>query len=176
MTYRIYVGTYAKYNSGSIKGAWLDLEDYACKQDFYEACAELHSDEADPEYMFQDHEDIPKFFIGETCLSDDIWSYMDCAMDDEVKAAYVEAKEQWDEEEEFEIVDGGAPPTVDRCSIIGRIDVLIADKRDWCEVSCANARLHVVEVGGNEQLSNKMAGSLFDNFVNACVRSVRGRE
>lgn len=28
MTYRIYVGTYAKYSSGSIKGAWLDLEDY----------------------------------------------------------------------------------------------------------------------------------------------------
>lgn len=99
MTYRIYVGTYAKYNSGSIKGAWLDLEDYACKQDFYEACAELHSDEADPEYMFQDHEDIPKFFIGETYLSDDIWSYMGCNMDEGVKKAYVEAKEQWDEED-----------------------------------------------------------------------------
>ena len=99
MTYRIYVGTYAKYNSGSIKGAWLDLEDYACKQDFYEACAELHSDEVDPEYMFQDHEDIPDFFIGESHLSDDIWSYMDCNMDDEVKAAYVEAKDRWDEED-----------------------------------------------------------------------------
>lgn len=49
--------------------------------------------------MFQDHEDIPKFFIGESCLSDDIWSYMDCNMDDEVKKAYVEAKEQWDEED-----------------------------------------------------------------------------
>ena len=99
MTYRIYVGTYAKYNSGSLKGEWLDLEDYSCKQDFYEACAELHSDEADPEYMFQDHEDIPKFFVGESYLSDDIWSYMDCAMDDEVKAAYVEARDRWDEED-----------------------------------------------------------------------------
>ena len=85
-------------------------------------------------------------------------------------------EEQWDEEEEFEIFDGGAPPTVDRCSIIGRIDVLVADKRDWCELSCANARLHVEEVGGNEHLSNQMPGSLFDNFVNACVRSVCGRE
>ena len=26
---RIYVGTYAKYNAGSIAGQWLDLEDYA---------------------------------------------------------------------------------------------------------------------------------------------------
>ena len=99
MTYRVYVGTYAKYNSGSLKGEWLDLEDYACKQDFYEACAELHSDEVDPEYMFQDHEDIPKFFIGESYLSDDIWSYMDCDMNDEVKKAYVEARDRWDEED-----------------------------------------------------------------------------
>ena len=99
MTYRVFVSTYAKYNSGSLKGEWLDLEDYACKQDFYEACAELHSDEVDPEWMFSDHEDIPKFFIGESCLSDDIWSYMDCNMDDEVKAAYVEARDRWDEDD-----------------------------------------------------------------------------
>lgn len=26
-TARVYVSTYAKYNSGSIQGAWLDLED-----------------------------------------------------------------------------------------------------------------------------------------------------
>ncbi len=99
MTYRIYVGTYKKYSEGSIKGAWLDLEDYACKGDFYEACAELHSDEVDPEYMFQDHEDIPDFFIGESWIKDEFWSYMDCNMDEGVKAAYVEAKGQWDEED-----------------------------------------------------------------------------
>lgn len=33
MTYRVFVSTYAKYNSGSLKGAWLDLEDYACRGD-----------------------------------------------------------------------------------------------------------------------------------------------
>jgi antirestriction protein len=128
MTYRIYVGTYAKYNSGSIKGAWLDLEDYACKQDFYEACAELHSDEADPEYMFQDHEDIPKFFIGETYLSDDIWSYMGCNMDEGVKKAYVEAKEQWDEEDcqssyigQFRDYEELAEYLVDDCGVVGEI-------------------------------------------------------
>lgn len=25
---KIYVGTYGKYNAGSIKGEWLDLEDF----------------------------------------------------------------------------------------------------------------------------------------------------
>ena len=99
MTYRIYVGTYAKYNSGSLKGEWLDPEDYSCKQDFYEACAELHSDEADAEYMFSDHEGIPDFFIGESWIKDEFWSYMDCAMDDEVKKAYVEVQDRWDEED-----------------------------------------------------------------------------
>ena len=32
------VGTYAKYNNGSLSGAWLDLSDYSDKEEFYEAC------------------------------------------------------------------------------------------------------------------------------------------
>ena len=34
---RVYVGTYGKYNNGSLFGAWLDLSDYSDKEDFYEA-------------------------------------------------------------------------------------------------------------------------------------------
>ena len=60
---RVYVGTYGKYNNGSIKGAWLNLADYADKDAFYAACAELHKDESDPEFMFQDHEGIPEGMI-----------------------------------------------------------------------------------------------------------------
>ena len=37
---RVYVGTYGKYNNGSLFGAWLDLSDYADKEEFYEACRE----------------------------------------------------------------------------------------------------------------------------------------
>ena len=44
-TPRIYVGTYAKYNNGSIQGEWLDLDDYTDKSDFIQACLELHDDE-----------------------------------------------------------------------------------------------------------------------------------
>jgi antirestriction protein len=58
-TPRIYVGTYAKYNAGSIGGAWLELDDYSDEQEFTDACLELHSDETDPELMFQDYENIP---------------------------------------------------------------------------------------------------------------------
>ncbi len=62
----IYVGTYGKYNSGSINGAWLKLRDYKTIEEFYAAAKKLHSNEYDPELMFQDYEDIPKAFIGES--------------------------------------------------------------------------------------------------------------
>ena len=41
---RVYVGTYGKYNNGSLFGAWLDLSDYTDKEEFYEACRELHKE------------------------------------------------------------------------------------------------------------------------------------
>ena len=50
----------ASYNNGSLFGAWLDLSDYSDKEDFYEACRELHKDEEDAEYMFQDWENVPE--------------------------------------------------------------------------------------------------------------------
>ena len=72
-TMSIYVGTYAKYNDGSLFGKWMDLSDYSDKHDFYEACAELHKDEEDPELMFQDWENIPDRFIGESWISEKVW-------------------------------------------------------------------------------------------------------
>ncbi|AKK72084.1 antirestriction protein [Chryseobacterium gallinarum] len=55
-TVSIYVGTYAKYNNGSLFGKWLNLSDYSDYDELLTAMHELHSDEADPEFMFQDYE------------------------------------------------------------------------------------------------------------------------
>lgn len=79
---RVYVGTYAKYNNGSIKGAWLDLTDYADEEAFLAACAELHSDESDPELMFQDFEGFPRSFYGESGIDSDIWDWLAMSDDD----------------------------------------------------------------------------------------------
>lgn len=79
---RVYVGTYAKYTAGSLKGAWLDLSDYSDKDEFIAACKELHSDESDPELMFQDHEEIPDGMIGESHISDEVWEWLDLSEDD----------------------------------------------------------------------------------------------
>lgn len=74
---RIYVGTYAKYNEGSIFGKWMDLSDYSGSKEFYDACRELHSDEEDPELMFQDWENIPSALIGESWLAENIFELIE---------------------------------------------------------------------------------------------------
>lgn len=85
---RLYVGTYAKYNAGSIKGAWLDLEDYADRDSFLEACAELHKDESDPEFMFQDFEGFPRAWYSESSAPpDELWEEFLDLSDDE-RAAF----------------------------------------------------------------------------------------
>lgn len=65
---RLYVGTYAKYNGGSIAGKWLDLDEFEDYDSFVTACKELHADEANPEYMIQDFEGFPKAFYSESGL------------------------------------------------------------------------------------------------------------
>lgn len=94
----IYVGTFNTYNNGSLKGAWLDLSDYADRNAFYEACAELHADESDPEYMFQAWEDIPDGFISECSIKDEFWEYMNHPADEDAKAAYMACFDEWDED------------------------------------------------------------------------------
>lgn len=92
-TPRIYVGTYRKYNEGSLFGQWLDLSDFSSKEEFYEACKELHSDEEDPEFMFQDYENIPETFVGESWISDKFWEYLEAiadVQDEEAFKLYIE--------------------------------------------------------------------------------------
>lgn len=89
---RIYVGTYAKYNNASIEGKWLTLEDYSDKEEFYEACRELHKDEADPEFMFQDFEGFPREFYSESSVPDALFDWLALSEDDrELLERYVDA-------------------------------------------------------------------------------------
>ena len=56
---RVYVGTWAKYNRGSIAGGWLALNECKDYQAFMRKCKALHRSERDPEFMIQDTEDFP---------------------------------------------------------------------------------------------------------------------
>jgi antirestriction protein len=113
---KVYVGTYAKYNNGSLKGAWLDLTDCSDRTDFILACLALHRDEEDPELMFQDWENIPKSWVSESHLNDRIWEWLDLTPDRRgVVTEYLE-----------EIGDADIAYILDH-----HIDSLNGSKREW---------------------------------------------
>ena len=110
MTARIYCGTYGKYASGSIDGEWFDVEDYADKDEFLEACQEYHDrnnptdEDGDPipaehEFMFQCSEGVPAQFLSESHVDEELWNYLD--YDDHhhgaAKEAYMACFDTWSE-------------------------------------------------------------------------------
>ena len=74
---RIYVGTYAKYNNGSLQGEWVELSDFYDLDGFMERCAGIHEDEEEPEYMFQAWEEIPDCLIDEGHLEENFFELRD---------------------------------------------------------------------------------------------------
>ena len=80
----LYVGTYGKYNSGSLFGMWIDLESVSDAEEFFEVCRSLHSDEADPEFMMQDFQGFPEAFYHESMSEDDVQKVLEyIALDDD---------------------------------------------------------------------------------------------
>jgi antirestriction protein len=67
----VYCGTYAKYNEGSLCGLWIDLSSFDDYNDFINFCKALHSDEEDPELMFQDYQGFPREYYSESCMDED---------------------------------------------------------------------------------------------------------
>jgi antirestriction protein len=92
-TPRVYVGTYGKYNRGSLGGSWVDLERFAGDRDAFLAyCAEIHKDEHEPEFMFQDFEGFPREFYGESNLPERLFEWLEMSDDErELLAAYIDA-------------------------------------------------------------------------------------
>ncbi|MGJ1538006.1 antirestriction protein ArdA [Sphingobacterium multivorum] len=74
---RVYVGTFHKYNTGSLYGKWFELSDYSDIEEFYDACKELHADEEDPEYMYQDYENLPDELISEYGICANIFEVLE---------------------------------------------------------------------------------------------------
>lgn len=68
----LYVTTYHKYAAGLDNGMWVDLTTFDGYDDFVDFCRLLHHDEADPEFMFPDYENMPKELYRES-LSRSHW-------------------------------------------------------------------------------------------------------
>lgn len=78
----VYVGTYNKYNCGSLDGAWVDLESFHNEKELMKFLYRLHADEAEPEFMIQDYMNFPRRFYSESMNEHDFaelydWIHLD---------------------------------------------------------------------------------------------------
>ena len=65
-----YVGTYGKYNEGSLRGLWVNLSTFNDYDEFINFCKAIHADETDPELMAQYFEGFPKPYYNEGFISE----------------------------------------------------------------------------------------------------------
>ena len=73
----VYVGTYGKYASGDISGAWISPGMYDSLAECLAACADIHSDELEGqrELMFQDYSGFPGMLYDEAELTPELFAY-----------------------------------------------------------------------------------------------------
>jgi len=140
----VYVGTYGKYNNGSIDGAWIDLSTFSDYEEFLEFCERLHADDPDPELMFQDYECFPEPYYNESSLDfEDIiaWYELDedkreafeAYLEYEGSDATIEKFEEryqghWDSPEDF------AENLIDECGDLREVPVWLVGCIDWSAV------------------------------------------
>ena len=62
----LYCGTYGKYNSGNLRGMWVDLSTFDYYEEFEAFCFAIHADENDPELMYQDFANMPDCLYHES--------------------------------------------------------------------------------------------------------------
>ena len=87
----LYCGTYGKYNSGNLRGMWLNVSTFDDYEDFLNFCLAIHADEEDPEIMFQDGENIPDSLCCESMGEEEfskIAKYCELCDDYSVSAVY----------------------------------------------------------------------------------------
>ena len=91
----VYVGTYHKYNCGSLEGAWVNLETFYDEEELMEFLHRLHADESDPEFMIQDYMNFPRRFYSESMNENDFAKLFEWLNLDEEKREMCE--EYWNE-------------------------------------------------------------------------------
>lgn len=140
---RIYVGTWAKYNAGSLSGEWLALRDYDSYSELCEVMRAIHEDESDPEPMIQDCDDFPEgFSVVSGSLSEE--EYNDilkaCKEEEEEEEETPGAEEESTEstEEETPGNEEETPGAVTVCKYSEKAIAVIGDTRPFADVLRAN--------------------------------------
>ena len=72
----VYVGTYGKYNDGSLCGLWIDLSTFDDYDEFINFCKAIHADEEAPELMAQDFECFPRQWYNEGFITEEDFDHI----------------------------------------------------------------------------------------------------
>ena len=139
---RIYVGTWAKYNAGSLSGEWLALKDYDNYSELCEVMRAIHEDESDPEPMIQDCEDFPEgFSVVSGSLSEEEYNdIMKACKEEEEEEESAGAEEESTEstEEETPGAEEESQTAVTVCKYSEKAIVVIGNTRPFADVLRAN--------------------------------------
>lgn len=137
---RIYVGTWAKYNAGSLSGEWLALKDYDNYSELCEVMRAIHEDESDPEPMIQDCDDFPEgFSVVSGSLSEEEYNDILKACREEEEEEEEESRGAEEEEtQSTESTEEESQTAVTVCKYSEKAIVVIGDTRPFADVLRAN--------------------------------------
>lgn len=139
---RIYVGTWAKYNAGSLSGEWLALKDYDNYSELCEVMRAIHEDESDPEPMIQDCDDFPEgFSVVSGSLSEEEYNDILKACKEEEESAGAEEEETPSTEGTEEETPGNekeSQTAVTVCKYSEKAIAVIGNTRPFADVLRAN--------------------------------------
>ena len=101
----LYCGTYGKYNSGNLRGMWVDLSTFDDYEDFVNFCLAIHADEEDPELMYQDYENMPGSLYHESMGEEGFNKIAEyCELCDDYNVSAVEDFLEWYSPEDLDMM------------------------------------------------------------------------
>ena len=99
----LYCGTYGKYNSGNLRGMWVDVSTFDDYEDFVNFCLAIHADEEEPELMYQDFENMPDSLYHESMGEEGFNKIAEyCELCDEYSVEAVDDFLEWDSTEDLD--------------------------------------------------------------------------
>lgn len=99
----LYCGTYGKYNSGNLRGMWLNVSTFDSYEDFENFCLAIHADEEEPELMFQDYENMPGSLYHESMGEEGFNKIAEyCELCDDYGVSAVEDFLEWDSTDDLD--------------------------------------------------------------------------
>lgn len=102
----LYCGTYGKYNSGNLRGMWLNVSTFNDYEDFINFCYAIHADEEDPELMYQDFANMPDCLYHESIGEKGFEKIMEyCELCDEYNVSAVDDFLEWYSPEDLDMMN-----------------------------------------------------------------------